>query len=361
MSKETLIKMPLLNANESEVLLAELHIKLGDQVNPGDLLASLESTKSSEDLEAENTGYIQHIYLQEGQYANIGAPLILITPTFNPNYQPQTKAETIPTLSSDLKISKPAIEFAQQNNIDLTQLDSNQFITIATLQAMLPNQEANITADQIQSNSIVIVGGGGHCKALIDLIRAEGKYHIIGVVDDDPNLTQVLDIPVIGNSNTLTDLAQKGLTKAINAIGGISNIKVRINIEQKIKAAGLIIPNVIHPTAYLEPSAKLAQGIQVFAHAYIGSEVNIKENALINTGVIISHDCQIAAMANLSPGAILAGNVSIGQNTLIGMGVTINLGVSIGENCKVGNSAVIKSSVPDNAIIHAGATYPPID
>jgi acetyltransferase-like isoleucine patch superfamily enzyme len=43
------------------------------------------------------------------------------------------------------------------------------------------------------------------------------------------------------------------------------------------------------------------------------------------------------------------------------MGVTINLGVTIGENCKVGNSAVIKSSLPENTIIHAGAVYPPIE
>ncbi len=358
MSNETLIKMPLLNANESEVLLTELHVSLGAHVNPGDLLASLESTKSSEDLEAESAGYIQHIYLQTGEYANVGAPLILITPTYDSDYQPASKAQNTPTPPSHLKISKPALEFAQQNNIDLSQLDPNQFITIATLQSLLPNQVANITADQIQPNSLVIVGGGGHCKALIDLIRAEGKYHIIGVVDDDPSLTQVLDIPIIGTSNSLPDLAQKGLTMAINAIGGIANIQVRIKIDQKIKAAGLTIPTVIHPTAYVESSALLAQGIQVFAHAYVGSDAHIKQNALINTGVIISHDCQIAEMANLSPGAILAGNVSIGQNTLIGMGVTINLGVTIGENCKVGNSAVIKSSIPANTIIGAGKIHP---
>ena len=361
MKNETLIKIPLLNANETEVLITELLVSIGDKIESGDILASLESTKSSEEIQSETDGFIQQINFSENEYANVGDTLFIITPEFDKNYQPQKTSDEESLNIANLKISKPALEFAQKNSIDLTQIDTNQFITIAFLQALLPNQEAKVEASQIKENSLVIVGGGGHCKALIDLLRAENKYHILGVIDDDPAVTHVLDVSVIGNSNTLPDLVQKGLKMAINAIGGISNIKVRIKIDQKIKAARLSIPTVIHPTAHLEPSANLEDGIQIFAHAYVGSAANIKENALINTSVIISHDCRIAPMANLSPGAILAGNVSIGQNTLIGMGVTINLGVQIGENCKIGNSAVIKSSVKDNSIIHAGAIHPPIE
>jgi acetyltransferase-like isoleucine patch superfamily enzyme len=62
--------------------------------------------------------------------------------------------------------------------------------------------------------------------------------------------------------------------------------------------------------------------------------------------------------ANLSPGAILAGEVSVGSATLIGMGVTVNLRVKIGEHARIGNGSTIKQDVPAGGIVHAGTIWP---
>ena len=39
----------------------------------------------------------------------------------------------------------------------------------------------------MHKKSIVLIGGGGHCKACIDVIEVEGKYNIIGIIDVPEN------------------------------------------------------------------------------------------------------------------------------------------------------------------------------
>jgi acetyltransferase-like isoleucine patch superfamily enzyme len=73
---------------------------------------------------------------------------------------------------------------------------------------------------------------------------------------------------------------------------------------------------------------------------------------------VISHDCEIGDYANISPGALLAGDVTIGERTLIGMGVTINLGVTIGAGVRIGNGATVKEDVPTGYIVRAGSIWP---
>jgi acetyltransferase EpsM len=195
---------------------------------------------------------------------------------------------------------------------------------------------------------------------LIDLLRTLGTYPIAGVVDD--RLTpgdHILGAPVLGGSALLPELRQRGLELAVNAVGGIGNISVRIRVFQQLAEAGFTCPALVHPRAFVEPSAQMAAGVQIFPHAYVGSAVQIGFGVIVNTGAIVSHDCQVGDYANLSPGAILAGEVHIGSASLVGMGVTINLQVKVGDMARIGNGATVKQDVPRNSIVHAGTIWPP--
>ena len=87
----------------------------------------------------------------------------------------------------------------------------------------------------------------------------------------------------------------------------------RVRIFERILAANLTCPTLVHPSAVVEDSAKLAEGVQVFPHAYVGSESVIGFGAIVNTSAVVSHDCSLDAYANVAPGALLAGGVSIGE------------------------------------------------
>ena len=208
--------------------------------------------------------------------------------------------------------------------------------------------------------NIIIYGGGGHGKAVIDLLRVLDRYNIVGILDDELMTgADILGIPILGGNDALNQVYEDGTHFAINAVGGIGNIDSRINVFKKLKSAGFICPAVIHPTAFVEVSATLAAGVQIFPHAYVGSAVSVGYGAIINTGAIISHDCTLGDYSILSPGATLAGGSAIGEATLIGMRSTVNVNVEVGAHVTVGNGATVKNTIPDNTKVWAGTIWPP--
>ncbi len=60
------ITVPLLNPNEPEALLAAIHVKDGQHVSAGVVLFTLETTKSTADVEAEGDGYLIGMHFVAG-------------------------------------------------------------------------------------------------------------------------------------------------------------------------------------------------------------------------------------------------------------------------------------------------------
>lgn len=207
--------------------------------------------------------------------------------------------------------------------------------------------------------ALVIYGGGGHGKSIIEMVQTLGTYEVIGVIDDEltPG-SQVMGVPVLGDAEILEDLVSRGIRLAVNAVGGIGDLEVRVKIFQMLKDAGFDFPTLVHPTATVEPSARLSPGVQIHPHAYVGTQAWIGFGVIVNNGAIVSHDCLIGDYAGIAPGAMLAGEVKIGKRVQVGMGVTVNLCLTIGEGSLIGNSAVVKRDVPAGTIVHAGTVWP---
>lgn len=208
--------------------------------------------------------------------------------------------------------------------------------------------------------SILVYGGGGHGKSIIDLMRSVGTHKIVGIIDDGMVAgSLVMGCVVLGDENVLTTLYAEGVQEILNAVGGIGDVKSRISIFGRLMDIGFSFPSMIHPSAVVECSASLGAGIQVFPQSYVGTEASVGFGVIVNNGVTISHDCKVGDYAGLAPGVILAGGVSVGEGTQIGLGVTVNLNVSIGAYAQIGNSAVIKTDVPEGGVVHAGQIWPP--
>jgi acetyltransferase EpsM len=358
------ITIPLLNPNESGALLAALHVIPRQHVLAGDKLCTLETTKSTAELVAESDGFVVGLAFKPGQTVEAGDILCYLaeSPDWSPTEPTDKPTRNVATLPAGIRISQPALLLVQQHNLDLTQFAGHVFITEKMVRELINLSTAPkiILPDQTYDpHAIIVYGGGGHGKALIDLVRVLGTYPIAGIVDDAPIAgSSIMGVPVLGGGNILDLLAKKGVHLAVNAVGGIGNIQSRIKVFELLLQAGFTCPALVHPTAFVEASATLADGVQVMPHAYVGSEVHVGFGAIINTGAIVSHDCTLGEYANLSPGTILAGEVSIGTATLIGMGVTVNLRVKIGDRARIGNGSTIKQDVPSGGLVHAGTIWP---
>ncbi|HRN50911.1 MAG TPA: NeuD/PglB/VioB family sugar acetyltransferase [Anaerolineales bacterium] len=361
MSQAQAVHVPLINPNETEARLVSVAVANGDQVAKGDVLAMLETTKSTFELLADSDGYVAGLSAQAGQMLPAGQVFLYLAPS--KEWQPAqtqraTDSEGVP---AGLRITQPALQLAHKRNIPLGSLPVGPIITEEYI-AKLAGKDAGsfIIPDAASApDAVIVYGGGGHGKAVIDLLRAAGGYVLAGVVDDSRQPGElVLDTAVIGGEPALAALRQAGCQWALNAVGGIGAMSSRIAVFEKLEAGGFQLPTLIHPSAVIEPSAQLGAGVQVFPHAYIGSEARIGKGVIINTGAIVSHDCVIEDFANLSPGSILAGSVQVGRGSLIGMGVTVNLNVRIGSMARIGNTATVKEHVPGGGVVRAGAVWP---
>jgi len=365
MKDATPIIIPLINPNEPGALLASLHFASGQPVKKGDSLCTLETTKSTLELSAERDGFLVGLASEVGQTLQAGEVLAYLADT--PDWTPppvNKKAEeaTLVPGMDGLRISQAAMALAQKHNLDLSHFSREIFITEKMVQQMVVQSkqvETQLPTMAVEPNSIIVYGGGGHGKALIDLIRTLGTFSILGVIDDSlPAGTNLMGEAVLGGSNSLAGLHDRGLQFAANAVGGIGNISSRVAVFERLQQAGFTCPALVHPTAYIEPSAVLAEGIQVMPHAYVGSEARLGFGTIVNTGAIVSHDCLLDRFVNLSPGAILAGEVNVGEAALVGMGVTVNLSVNIGARARIGNGATIKQDVPAGGVVRAGSVWP---
>jgi sugar O-acyltransferase (sialic acid O-acetyltransferase NeuD family) len=259
-----------------------------------------------------------------------------------------------------MRITKPARELAERLGVDLTVLPSDRLVTEAVIREVAGrvNLPAPVLEGVDPEKSILIYGGGGHAKSVMETVLAMGGYQITGIVDDGiPAGTQVLGFPVLGTGDILPALAGQGLRLAANGVGGILDIRIRVKIFELLESSGFSFPILRHPSATIEPSAEIEDGAQVFANAYVGSSAVLHPRCMVNTSAVVSHDCEIGAYSHIAPGALLAGLVHIGERTLVGMGVTTAIGIRIGNGVRIGNGAIILADVPDRTIIQAGRIW----
>ncbi len=370
MSEANEITIPLINPNEPEALLAALYVQEGENLSAGREICTLETTKSTQVVIAETDGYLVSLQFSEGDTVRAGAVLgyLATSPDWLPSVTRSPASDTIPAalddeVPEDLRITQPALALAQASKLNLSQLPRGRLITEALVQSLIStsteaSSEAKV-APPFDPTAILVYGGGGHGKSVIDLLRTLGTYHLIGIVDDGiPVGEEIMSLPLLGGGEALPGIYAGGTRLAINAVGGIGNILIRLEVFDRLAAEGFACPSIVHPSAWVEPSARISAGVQVFPHAYVGSECHVGYGAIVNTGAIISHDCILEDTVNISPGAILAGGVQIGERALVGMGVTVNLGVKIGAGARIGNGATVKSDVQPGGVVRAGSVWP---
>jgi len=188
---------------------------------------------------------------------------------------------------------------------------------------------------------LLLIGGGGHCKSVIDSVMSEASYDAVGIVDFED--ISIVDVPVVGTDNDLPQLFSNGWTNAFITVGSIGDTSTRRRLHKLVKQLGFIIPTIIDPSAIVASNTTIEEGCYVGKRAVVNTGSSLGRCSIINTGAIIEHDCRIGAFSHISPGAVLCGQVTVGDDSHIGAGTTIRQQIMIGENVLVGcGSTVVK-------------------
>jgi len=185
--------------------------------------------------------------------------------------------------------------------------------------------------------NIILVGGGGHCHSVIDVIEQENKYNIIGIVDKKELIgTKVLGYEIIACDDNLEELF-KSCQNACITIGQIKTNEVRVKLFDKLKAIGFNLPTIISPLAYVSKHASVDEGTVVMHQALINANAKIGKNCIINTKALIEHDCKVKDNCHISTASVLNGGVVVEENTFFGSNATSKESVNIYGFIKAGS------------------------
>jgi len=193
------------------------------------------------------------------------------------------------------------------------------------------------------TDSIVLVGAGGHCKAVIDVAESAG-CSIFGILDMKAD-GDVLGYPVIGTDERIAELAASHLFHI--TVGQIKSAAIRKKLFEQLLNAGASVATIISSSAQISSHSKIGDGTTVMHGALVNAAVTIGENCIINNKALIEHDSIVGNHTHISTGAIINGGCVIGSGVFIGSGSVIANGVTIADDCVIGAGAVVVKSITE--------------
>lgn len=186
---------------------------------------------------------------------------------------------------------------------------------------------------------ILLIGGGGHCHSVIDVIELEDKYEILGIIDVKENIgKKVLGYEIIGMDDDLETIF-KSCKNAVITIGHLKSNTLRVKLLATLKSIGFSMPTIISPLAYVSKHAFVDEATVVMHHALINANAKVGKNCIINTKALIEHDTTIEDNCHISTASVLNGGVAVKENTFFGSNATSKQYVKIDGFIKAGSVA----------------------
>lgn len=198
----------------------------------------------------------------------------------------------------------------------------------------------------VSQKGIIILGAGGHAKVVIEAIHASGDTAAF-CIGSCGNSTTLLNVPILPDESHLDRLRSEGYQRAFIAIGASA---ARERLGDLVVGKGFTLVTIIHPKAWVSPSAQLGAGVVVMAGAVINACAIIGDRAIINTGATVDHDCNIGRAVHIAPQCGIAGCVTIGSGTMLGVGTKVIPGISIGKNAMIGAGSVVVRNIPEGVL-----------
>tara|TARA_B100000963_G_scaffold266236_1_gene234416 strand:+ start:5142 stop:5732 length:591 start_codon:yes stop_codon:yes gene_type:complete len=189
--------------------------------------------------------------------------------------------------------------------------------------------------------NLVLIGGGGHCVSVIDIIENGNEFNILGILDSNIKEKNILGYKILGGDDLICELVNEGSCFLIT-VGQIKSYSARENIAKKLVENNAELATVISPMAYVSKHAHIEQGTVVMNHAVVNAKSKIGKNCIINTMSNIEHGVKIGDFCHISTCAVINGDSEVGKGSFIGSNATISNGIIINENSIISAGEFIK-------------------
>ena len=195
---------------------------------------------------------------------------------------------------------------------------------------------------------LILIGGGGHCKSVIEVAESAG-YQILGVLDMPEDVgKEILSTKVIGTDSDIPVYVDKA--EFVITVGFIKNPNTRIKLYNKVKEAGGKLATIIASTAHVSKYATIGEGTVVMHQAFVNAGAKVGNNVILNTFTNIEHDAVIGDQCHISTGTMVNGDCKVGNNCFIGSQSVLANGITIGDDIIVGAGSLVRKSISEKGI-----------
>jgi sugar O-acyltransferase (sialic acid O-acetyltransferase NeuD family) len=199
---------------------------------------------------------------------------------------------------------------------------------------------------------VIIVGASGFGRELLQYVQDAHKntpgIHIKGFLDDDPakleSIHKATGVDIVGNTLTYTIEEQD---RFIISLGDPS---LRRALAERLARRGARFVSIIHPTAYVAPTAGIGDGCIIGPFANVGSYVLLEDHVLLNLYSAAGHDARIGAFSVFSPYSVANGGSQLEESIFLGTHAAITPNVRVGAGSRIAAGAVVYRDVPKRSL-----------
>jgi sugar O-acyltransferase (sialic acid O-acetyltransferase NeuD family) len=197
---------------------------------------------------------------------------------------------------------------------------------------------------------IILIGGGGHCKSVIEVIESTEIYRIIGILDVKEKVgKKVLNYEIIGSDNDIEQFLKQTKNFCIT-VGQIKSSLIRTQLYEKIVKMGGVLPNIIASTAHISKYTTIGNGNVFMHHSFLNAGVKIGSNNIFNTKSLIEHDTEIGNNNHIATAAVINADCKIGNSCFIGSNAVLNRGISLKNDIIIGSGSVLSKNIEEKGI-----------
>jgi UDP-N-acetylbacillosamine N-acetyltransferase len=205
----------------------------------------------------------------------------------------------------------------------------------------------------MKREKLVIVGGGGFAKCIINYIMNSNCYEIIGYVDVH-NQGKILNIDYVGNDSVLKTLMSQDVKYSVIGVGiHLNNSSLKRRLTKMVLDIGFKIPTIKGKNCVIHEGTTIGEGVIIRDGAIIQSGSVLQNYCMIGDNSIIMHDSLIGEYSHVVAGSIVGRNCNVGKGCFIGYNSTVLNEISISDGVLIG----AKSLVNRNCIVEGGKYF----
>ncbi len=197
--------------------------------------------------------------------------------------------------------------------------------------------------------NIIVVGASGHGREVFQYVKDASQHgseiSAKGLLDDDPALRDGIGgDAIIGDTHTYQ--VQDNDRFLISA----GTPDARQTLAERLANRGAEFFTLIHPTAYVAPTARVGAGCIVSPYASVGSYAELDEHVLLVMYASVAHDSRVGRYCSFSPYSAVAGGSTIGPKVLLGAYALVTPLRQVGKESKIAAGSVVYRDVPERSL-----------